>query len=275
MSYKRKIREEAKKLNPMDDLLFRKMAEDQAFCEEILRVILSDPELTVLECTPQFDVTNLQGRSAAFDAHCILDGGKQTIIEVQKADDDNHQKRMRYNGALLTANITDPGECFQNVPSVCAVLISRFDIFHGGLPLYHVDRVIRENGKTVDNGFAEVYVNAKIKDGSDVSQLMEIFVEDNAYSDKFPVTSSIKRRFKQTEEGQQIMCEIMEKIRSEAKAEGWVEGRAEGRAEGQACLNKLYAMLIEAGRYDDLKRSTKDSHYLTKLLHELLPEETA
>ncbi len=67
------------------------------------------------------------------------------------------------------------------------------------------------------------------------------------------------------------MCEIMEKIRSEAKAEGW----AEGRAEGQACLNKLYAILIEMGRYDDLKRSTKDMNYQAQLLHELLPEEMA
>ena len=42
-----------KSLNPIDDKLFSKMAEDKAFCEEILRVILDDPELEVLECTPQ------------------------------------------------------------------------------------------------------------------------------------------------------------------------------------------------------------------------------
>ena len=167
--------------------------------------------------------------------------------------------------ALLTTNITDPGKKFQNVPNVCAVFISRFDIFKGGLPLYHVDRVIRENGKTVDNGFEEVYVNAKIRDGSEVSELMEVFVEDNAYNDKFPVTSGIKRRFKETEEGQEIMCEIMEKLCSEAEAAGWAEGRA--------CVNKLHAMLIDAGRYDDLKRSTTDINYQTQLMHELLPEE--
>lgn len=271
MSNKRKIREEARKLNPMDDLLFRKMSEDKAFCEEILRVILSDPGLDVLECTPQYDATNLQGRSAAFDARCILGSGKQVIIEVQRADDDDHQKRVRYNGALLTTNITDPGKKFQNVPNVCAVFISRFDIFKGGLPLYHVDRVIRENGKTVDNGFEEVYVNAKIKDGSEVSELMEVFAEDNAYNDKFPVTSGIKRRFKETEEGQEIMCEIIEKLCSEAEA----EGRAKGRTEGQARINKLHALLIDAGRYDDLKRSTMDITYQTQLMHELLPEEMA
>ena len=32
MSNKAKIREEAKKLVPIDDVMFRKMAEDKAFC---------------------------------------------------------------------------------------------------------------------------------------------------------------------------------------------------------------------------------------------------
>jgi hypothetical protein len=35
MSYQVKIREEARKLNPIDDLMFRKMAEDKEFCQEI------------------------------------------------------------------------------------------------------------------------------------------------------------------------------------------------------------------------------------------------
>jgi len=73
----------------------------------------------------------------------------------------------------------------------------------------------------VDNGFEKVYVNAKIRDGSEVSGLMEVFAEDNAYNDKFRMTSGIKRRFKETEEGQEIMCEIMEKLYSEAKTEGY------------------------------------------------------
>ena len=135
------------------------------------------------------------------------------------------------------------------MPDICTVLISRFDILGGGLPLYHVDRVIRENGRTVANGLEEVYVNSRVRDGSDVSQLMEVFVEDGAYNDRFPVTSAIKRRFKEPEEGQDIMCEIMERIRSEAKAEG--------RAEGQACINRLHAMLFDAGRFDDLERVLK------------------
>jgi hypothetical protein len=156
MSYQVKIREEAKKLNPIDDLMFRKMAEDKEFCQEILRVILGD---------------------------------------------DDHQRRVRYNGAILTTNVSDPGIKFENVPDVTVVLISKFDIFGGNLPLYHVDRVIRETGKIVDNGFEEVYVNTKVKDDSEISELMEVFVDDTAYNSKFPKTSAGKRRYKETESG--------------------------------------------------------------------------
>ena len=220
MSNKAKIREEAKKLNSIDDLMFRTMAEDEKFCEEILRVILEDDALTVLESTPQYAGTNPQGRSVILDAKCVLGDGRKIDIEVQKANDDDHQRRVRYNGAILTTNLTDPGDKFKDVPDVCVVFISKFDIFNGNLPLYHVDRVIRETGEKVDNGFEEVYVNAKVKNGSVVSELMEVFVNDDAYNNKFPITSDSKRRYKETEEGQQTMCEIMERIAKEEREEG-------------------------------------------------------
>jgi hypothetical protein len=131
---------------------------------------------------------------------------------------------VRYNGAILTTNVTDPGLHFEKVPDVCVVYISTFDIFKGKRSLYHVDRVVRETQDVVDNGFREVYVNAKVKDGTEVSELMEVFVEDDAYNDKFPKTSEGKRRFKNTERGLMTMCEIMERIASEERKEGREEG---------------------------------------------------
>ena len=232
MSNKAKIREAAKKLNPIDDLMFRKMAEDKLFCEEILRVILEDENLTVLESIPQHSGTNLQGRSVIMDAKCKTGDGKEVNIEVQQANDDNHQKRVRYNGSILTTNLTDPGLKFEKVPDICVVFIARFDIFKGNKALYHVDRVVREMGTVVNNGFEEVYVNAMAKDGSIVSELMEVFVEDDAYSKKFPRTSEGKHRYKETEGGQKTMCEIMDKIAREERLEGIAEGREEGLAEG-------------------------------------------
>ena len=154
----------------------------------------------------------------------------------------------------------DPGEKFENVPDVCVVFISRFDMFKDGIPLYHVDRVVRETGKAVDNGFEEIYVNAAVKDSSDVSALMEVFVSDDAYNDKFPLTSAGKRRYKETEEGQEIMCEIMEQLNEET--------REETRDE----INALNIKLIDENRLDDLRRAATDIAYQSQLLRELFPQ---
>ncbi len=177
MSNKAKIREVAKKLVPIDDIMFRKMAEDDGFCQEILRVILNDSKLIVVRNQPQFPVTNLQGRSVILDAHCILGDGREVDIEVQKANDDNHQKRVRYN-------------------------------------------------------------------------------------EKFPLTSAGKHRYRETEEGQQIMCEIIEKLNSEA------------REEGINVVNALNLRLLSENRIDDLRRAATDTAYQTQLINELFPEKT-
>lgn len=250
MSNKAQIREDAKKLNPIDDALFMVMAEEKSFCQEILRIILSDNALVVVRHISQKPLKNLQGRSCVLDLECILGSGKRVGVEVQKVDNDDHQRRIRYDGALLTTNIVEPGSKFQEVPDVIMVFISEFDIFAGGYPLYHVDRVIRELNRRTDNGFQEIYVNATVDDDSDVARLMKVFNDDEAYDDeKFPATSGCKRRFKTTEEGVSRMCGIIEKYRNEGRAEGRAEGHAEGRAEGRAegltegSMNTLMALV--------------------------------
>ena len=80
-----------------------------------------------------------------------------------------------------------------------------------------------------------------------------------------PITSGSKRRYKETEEGQQTMCEIMERIA--------MEERSEGREEGVARINRLNSILIDLGRFDDMKRAAKDQAYQAQLILELLPEE--
>ena len=112
-------------------------------------------------------------------------------------------------------------------------------MYKSGKALYHVDRIIREEGTMVDNGFSELYVNAEVQDDSDVAKLMDIFTRHDAYDDEmFPITSKRKRLFKTTEEGVNEMCEVIEKYIAEGRREGRSEGRREGirkgRREGKA-----------------------------------------
>ena len=73
------------------------------------------------------------------------------------------------------------------------MFISKFDIFEGGLPLYHIDKIVRETGQVIEDGLTEICVNTVNYDGSKPARLMKLFTENDAYSnDEFPITSELK-----------------------------------------------------------------------------------
>ena len=203
------MRKPTNRLNLIDDILFTKAAENKDFCQEILRTVCEEPELVVIENTEQHRLQNLAGRSAIFDAICKLKNKTLVDMEVQKANDDDHQRRIRYNGAVLAANVTKKNTNFKDVPNVIVVFISSFDLFKWGYALYHVDRVIRETKERVENRLSEIYVNAAVKDESNVAELMRIFVDLKAYNERmFPVVSNVKKIYEETEEGGTVYVRI-------------------------------------------------------------------
>lgn len=205
-----KTREQVKKLRPIDDIFFEKIIEDKNVCEEILRVILQDNELEVLAVTPQNSIKNLWGRSVRLDAFCKLGTGKFCNIEVQKSDNDDHVKRVWYNAACITANNTEVGADFIEVPDVCMVYISTFDMFNRGKTIYHCKTVVEETGDAVENGLKEVYVNTKINDGTTIAELMECFLQETVNNTKCPLLSNRVWYFKNDEGGIDTMCKIVD-----------------------------------------------------------------
>ena len=243
-----KFKEYIKKLNPIDDIIFRKMAENKEFCEEILRVFLQDSYLKVLNNKSQYAITNIDRRSVILDAYCELRDGKRVNIEVQNADNVNHQKRVRYYSSVLTTSLMKKGENFDNVPEVCMIYICNFDIFRENKSLYLIKRVIDGSNTEVDNGLKEIYISANINDGSELSELMRVFTKDDCYSNNFPVTSKMKYDFKYVKEGNKMtdtMKEIYEIFEEESK-DVWIkEGRKEGRKEGikEGAINILLTLV--------------------------------
>ena len=209
MKDREEVLEIIQQLNIIDDTLFQKMAEDIDFCEEMISTIL-ERTVKILQVIPQNSIKNLQGRSVILDALCEMEDGGVVNIEVQKSDDDSHIKRVRYNTSCITANITDTGTKFEFVPDVIGIYISKFDVFKMGKTVYHIDRVIRENGEIQHNGLQEIYVNAKVNDGSDIADLMSIFINPEKYDfKKFPKISKRKKQFKENE-GDLTMCDLVE-----------------------------------------------------------------
>lgn len=206
---KNKLQAVVKELNIIDNAVFEKMAEDIGFCEEIISTFLGR-KVKVLKVVPQNSIKNLQGRSVVLDALCEFEDGERCNVEVQNANDDDHQKRVRYNTSCITANITDPGTKFEKIPTVYGIFISKFDMFKENKTVYYVDRIIRGSGTVLDNGLHEIYVNAKVDDGSDIAELMKIFKNQDAYDfKKFPKVSKRKQQFLLSEEGKKHMSDVV------------------------------------------------------------------
>lgn len=267
MEDENRVQEIVQQLNIIDDVLFQKMAEDIGFCEEMISTILQQ-KVTVQKVTPQNSIKNLQGRSVVLDALCTFEDGKECNVEVQKADDDNHVKRVRYNTSCITANITEPGSKFEKVPDVIGIFISKFDVFDAGKTVYHIDRVIRETGEVQDNGLQEVYVNTKVDDKTDTAELMRIFTEGDRYDfEKFPKVSARKKKFKQSEGGKGDMCDLVEeyarekaiKAAKEAAKEATRKAAKEAEEKAVKVARKSAEKLLQNGVAYDLVRATIDT----------------
>lgn len=204
------------RFRPIDDELFEALAQRKNVCEEILRTILEDNELTVQETIVQASLSNLSGRTVRLDALCTLGSGKKADIEVQRADNDDHFRRARFYASSITVNGTDKGTLFRDVQDVYIVYITEHDFIGKGKTVYHVEKLFREDRETaVDDGLYEIFVNTAVYDGTDIAELMRCFRQNRIDHPKFPVLSTAVKELKETEGGVSEMSEIMEEYAKE------------------------------------------------------------
>ena len=149
-------------------------------------------------------------------ALCILGDGSRCNIEVQRSDNDDHLRRARFNAASITVKDSDPRERYDEILDVYIVYISEFDFLKGGMTIYHVDKMIRENGIAVNDGLHEIFVNTAINDGSDIAELMACFERKEINSPKFPKLTQRMKELKTTEGGASAVCEVMQKYEEQA-----------------------------------------------------------
>lgn len=216
-------REIVAKLNIIDDTFFHKMVEDKGVCEEMIRTFLEDENIEVVQNMPQRYLRNTGARSVVLDVLCKDTESRLMNIEVQKADDDDHQKRVRYHAANIDTFMTEKGMKYNKIPDVYIIYICRFDVFGRKKTAYHIDRTIRETGEVVENGIHEIYLNAKQDDGSDIADLLQYMMNTQGENRKFPRISKQVRYFKEEQEGVSAMCELVEEYAKERAEEAKTE----------------------------------------------------
>ena len=235
-------------LNLMDRFLFSELIESAEAYKIILEIILEKEINFKGEPIAENEKRKeLLGKIARLDVCAIGDDNRVYNAEVQKENENNMHKRMRYYGALMTSKLLPEGTIdYNRLSDLCMIVIAGFDMGGEGRYRYTVRRMYEGYpDKEVYDGEVIIYLNTKVKDlegvSSELIAMLEYFEEttdDKALSSGYEriirlneIVSSIKAN---DEIGVKYMNAYEERMHDiqEAREQGEKTGEERGRTEG-------------------------------------------
>ena len=219
----------------MSDIFMRNVFKKRECLEYVLQVIMEKQDLYVIDQVIQKDYKNLQGRSAVMDCVARDSAGKQFDVEIQQDNEGASPKRARYHSGLMDMNTLNPGQDFEELPESYVIFITRDDILGYGLPIYHIDRQIKELNEAFQDEAHIIYVNSRKQNDTELGKLMHDLHCKKADEMHSPILAKRVYELKETQKGVELMCHEMEKIYSEGMESG--EKRGELKAKKETILS--------------------------------------
>ena len=219
----------------MSDIFMRNVFKKRECLEYVLQVIMEKQDLHVIDQIIQKDYKNLQGRSAVMDCVARDSTGKQFDVEIQQDNEGASPKRARYHSGLMDMNTLNPGQDFEELPESYVIFITRDDILGYGLPIYHIDRQIKELNEAFQVEAHIIYVNSRKQNDTELGKLMHDLHCKKADEMHSPILAKRVYELKETQKGVELMCHEMEKIYSEGMESG--EKRGELKAKKETALS--------------------------------------
>lgn len=258
-------------LNLMDRFLFSELIENAEAYKIILEIILEREINFKGEPVAENEKRKeLLGKIARLDVCAIGDDDRVYNAEVQKENENNMHKRMRYYGALMTSKLLPEGTIdYNRLSDLCMIVIAGFDMGGEGKYRYTVRRMYEGYpDKEVYDGEVILYLNTKGKDTAGVSNeliaMLEYFEEttdDKALSSGYEriirlneIVSSIKasdgigvKYMNAYEERMHDIQEAREQGEKTGEERGRTEGLEAGIAQGEAskALEMAKAMKVD------------------------------
>lgn len=245
-------------LRLIDDNFMTKVFEDKECSEFLLQVILDRDDLTIREVHSQYGLNNIQGRSARLDILAVDEQNKAYNIEIQRNDRGAEVRRARYNSGLMDANITEPGDRYDQLYETYVIFITENDILKAGLPIYHIERTIQETGMPFGDGAHIIYVNSQIRDDTKLGRLMQDFTCTNPDDMNYLVLAQRVRYFKEDTKGVATMCRAFEEVREEGERRKAIEAAKRLLLGGKLSYEEIadaMGLSVEEVKALDTKRS--------------------
>ena len=232
----------------MDDEYMKIFFKDNFPCVKyVLEIITELANLTITSLVVEDTMPNLHGHGVRLDVHARDAAGREYNIEVQRSDKGAGVKRARFNSSLLDANNLPAGEKYDSLPETYVIFITENDVLGKNLPIYHIERYIRETNDIFGDQSHIIYVNGHYCGSDPLGQLMRDFNESDPEKMSDSPLKETARQLKETPEGVSSMCKAIEQMRSESEARGREEAtldniRAFMKATGETA-EKVMSML--------------------------------
>ena len=133
--------------------------------------------------------------------------GRTYNVEIQRRDE----------GA--DAHRASPGDRYDALGETYVIFITERDVLHEGLPIYHIDRYVRETGKPFEDGSHILYVNAQCRSDTPLGKLMHDFHCTDARDMNYPVLAERVHYFKENVKGATNMCRAVEQLVKDERVE--------------------------------------------------------
>lgn len=179
----------------------------------VLRIIMGKESLIVKNSVTQKPLKNIQGRSLILDVDAVDQNETEIDIEVQGERSGAHPKRARMHSSMLDSNALLPGENFTELPETYVIFITSDDYFEKDLPLYTVDRRIKElDMELFEDEEHIIYVNGKYNSDTELGKLIHDFRCKKPEDMNYKILADRAYMLKETEGGRNAMCAIMEEL---------------------------------------------------------------
>ena len=225
--------EEARSFNLLSDTFMSVALRDQAAAQEVIRIFTGIPDLKIVSLSTQVRLPRMVSHDAILDVVAEDSAGKIYNIEVQRADNLDHAKRVRYYGAMLDTACLEKGAGYEELPEVYVIYLSERDLWKAGKTVYTVEKKLSGTEIPYSDGMHIIFANAEANDGTEIARTMQYFKVSDPMDQSHGALSKRVHYLKCEEGGRQEMCEISEKIYNEGVEDGRIEGRNEGRLEIQ------------------------------------------
>ena len=138
---------------------------------------------------------------------------------MQRADAGAIPQRARFHSALVDSKLLKGDQEFKEIQDSYVIFITQNDVIGDCLPLYHVERIIKECNRDFADGSHIIYVNGAYKnDNSPIGRLVHDFRCTRSVDMFSDVLKNQVKYYKETEGGREVMCQIIDDV-AESRAE--------------------------------------------------------